>query len=165
MKRTFASKLDDCADYACIFGMVKAAVEGVMGSRRAGLSLGLADLPLSIGALHQLGSNFIIVNKILLNHVLDACDRRLANAYIFHVLLHEYVHSLGVADERETDALVLGVTEAVLGRNHPAYAIAARGIVSLICRIGVPAAAAAQRGMGTISVVDDFETENLNYFG
>jgi len=165
MKRTFASKLDGCADYACIFGLVKAAVEAVLGSRRAGLSLGLADMPLNVGALHQLGSNFIIVNKVLLNHVLDACDRRLANAYIFHVLLHEYVHSLGVADERETDSLVMGVTEAMLGRDHPAYAIAARGIGSLISRIGVPAAAAAHQGMGTISVVNDFETENLNYFG
>jgi hypothetical protein len=166
-KNTGMSKLlDECENYSCIFALVKSAVESAIGSRRAGLSMATAELPLNIGALHQIGSNFIIVNRVLLDHVLDACDRRTANAYVFHVLLHEYVHSLGFADERETEGIVRGVTELALGRDHPASDIATRGIGSLISRIGVPAGTVSQHpSVGTISIVDDLETENLNYFG
>lgn len=165
-KSKFASELDACGDYACIFKLVKSAVESTLGSRRAGLSLALADLPLHVGALHQLGSNFIIMNRILLDRVMDACDRRLSNAYVFHVLLHEYLHSLGIVDERETDDVVRGVTETVLGKQHPVSAIARQGIGSLLMRIGMPSGAYAWRtGFGTMDIVKDFETENLNYFG
>jgi hypothetical protein len=160
----FVRRLNECSDFSCIFDLVKAAVENTTGRRRAGLILGLTDLPNYIGAFHQMGSNFIIMNRKLLEEIIKSGDKRLINAYTFHVLLHEYIHSLGFMDERKTQLLTQAISEKVLGSNHPATLIARHGIGYVFSNIGRMAHHEPQETI-EIEIIEDFERDNLNYFG
>jgi len=44
--------------------------------------------------------------------------------YVFHVLLHEYIHSLGCLDEDEVRMRVIQITKQALGEEHPATRLA-----------------------------------------
>jgi len=160
----FVNKLNDCSDFSCIFELVKTAVEITISRRRVGLILGLSDLPIYIGAFHQMGSNFIVMNKKLLKKIMTSGNKRLINSYIFHVLLHEYIHSLGYIDERKTQELTYAISGAVLGENHPATLIAKHGIGSILSNIS-RLEYYEPEGIGNIEIVEDFENDNLNYFG
>lgn len=160
----FKNKLDNCDDFACIFNLVKMAVETITNRRRVGLILGLSDLPIHVGAFHQMGSNFIIMNRNLLERVIESENKKLINAYIFHVLLHEYIHSLGRNNEQETSILTHNISEKMLGPNHPATLIARYGIGAVFSNVDNPEYKKPQR-MEEIEIVKDFENDNLNYFG
>src|SRR3989440_10421684 len=87
--------LDRSFNFSEVFQLVKKSVKSSLGKRRTGLMLGLADLPEYIGAFHQMGSNFIVMNRSLLDQVTHiAKDRQTLNAYVFYTLLHEYLHTL-----------------------------------------------------------------------
>jgi hypothetical protein len=76
----------------------------VLKERRGGLMLYLANLPPQIGALHQVGSNSIVLNRLVLKAIESlAKSRRELNSFIYTILLHEYLHSLGYIDEQETE--------------------------------------------------------------
>lgn len=160
----FIHRLDECSDFACIFELVKEAVEKAIGRRRVGLSLGLLNLPNHIGAFHQLGSNFIVMNKKLLNQVIRTQNKKLLNAYIFHVLLHEYIHCLGSVNEQETQIVSYKISEKMLGENHLATLIAKHGIGSIFERIGQFEDYNPDK-TDYFEVVENFENDNLNYFG
>ena len=155
-------ELDECGDFSCIFKLVKIAVKRTTGRGRVGLILGLSNLPNHIGALHQIGSNFIIMNKNLLEKVLQTGDKKLINAYIFHILLHEYIHSLGYVNEQETEIITHAISEEVLGAQHPATLIARYGLGYVIRNISGIENQRLGRG---IEIIKDLETDNLNYFG
>jgi len=158
----FPDKLDGCSDFSNIFDLVKEAVKTTINRRRSGLMLGLSDLPVYIGALHQIGSNFIIMNKKLLKEVLRTGDKKIINSYIFHVLLHEYIHSLGFMDEKMTEMLTHGISEKFLGSNHPATLIAKNGIGSVLSNLNISHDEPDTRD---IEIIEYFESDNLNYFG
>ena len=159
----FIDRLDECSDFACIFDLVKSAVEIAIDKRRVGLILGLSNLPSYVGAFHQLGSNFIIMNKRLLKEVIRSGNRKLINAYIFHVLLHEYIHSLGYINEQETQILTHAISEKVLGSDHSATKIARYGIGSIFS--GMRFEHYEPKRIKDIEIIEDFERDNLNYFG
>jgi len=163
----FVKGLNDCSDFACIFDLVKQAAEITMNKRRVGLILGLSELPMFIGAYHGVGSNFIVMNKKLLNEVIRrARDKRLVNSYIFHVLLHEYIHSLGFIDEKETQYMTYVVSAKVLGENHPATQMAKYGINSVFSGVGTLNHFESKRDISEIiEIIEDFERENMSYFG
>lgn len=155
--------LDKCNDFSGIFDLVKSSVENTLRKRRGGLSLGLLNLPTHVGAFYQIGSNFIIMNKRLLNQITETGNKKTINAYIFHVLLHEYLHSLGYLNERLVHTLTYLISKKTFGENHPATLIAKYGIGYVFQNI-------ARREdydfeLGRIEIVEDFENENLNYFG
>lgn len=160
----FIDRLNECSDYACIFELVKAAVEITIHKRRVGLILGLSDLPNHVGAFHQIGSNFIVLNKRLLKEVIRTGNRKLINAYIFHILLHEYIHSLGYMNEQKTQILTHAISEKVLGSEHPATQIAMNGIGSVFANIK-KLEHHEFKGIEEIEIIEDFEKDNLNYFG
>jgi len=160
----FVDGLNDCSDFSCIFNLVKTAVETTIDRRRVGLMLGLTDLPNYVGAFHQMGSNFIVMNKRLLKEVIRSGNRKLINAYIFHILLHEYIHSLGFMNEQKTQLLTYAISEKVLGSDHPASLIAKHGIGSVFSGIRRLEHHSPQK-IRDIEIVEDFETDNLNYFG
>jgi len=159
--------LNECSDYPCIFELVKQAVELTIGKRRVGLMLGLSELPNYVGALHGIGSNLIVMNKTLLKEVIRASrSKRLVNAYIFHILLHEYVHSLGYVDEHKTRLLTHAISEEVLGEDHPATLMAKHGINSVFPSIETLGHFESKKGISSpIEIVEDFERDNLDYFG
>ena len=120
--------LDRSFNFSEVFQLVKRSVKNSIGKRRTGLMLGLADLPEYIGAFHQMGSNFIVMNRSLLEQVTHlAKDRRYLNAYVFYTLLHEYLHTLGYVDEGEVRRLTRQICAQILGPDHPATRLAADG--------------------------------------
>jgi hypothetical protein len=164
-------RLSGSKDYADIFTLVKESVRSTMGENRTGLSLGLAYLPSHIGAFHQLGSNFIVMNKRLLEKVVETKDQSLINSYVFHVLLHEYIHSLGHVEEQETQALAYIVSEKVLGDGHVATKIAKYGLGALFMQLkgtsDLVEYEPTKDEMGNLGriEIEDIERDNLGYFG
>jgi len=110
-----------------IFEMVKAGTERSLGMHRAGLTLVLGDLPNDVGAYHQLGSNAIVMNRNLLR-IVEKLSRSRArtNSYVFMILLHEYLHSLGYTDDRQVRTLGKRITDEFLGKKHVAAEMATR---------------------------------------
>ncbi len=124
-----AQNLENLKDFKEIFKFVKRSVKAILNRERAGLMLILADLPLRIGAFHGLGSNAIVMNRRLLEAVKDVTNTKLElNSYIFIILLHEYIHSLGCVDEEMTRRLVYDISIEIFGEDHPATKMAIDGI-------------------------------------
>lgn len=123
----FAARVDSARDYTEIFTLVKRLVERELGKSRAGIMLGLAGLGLSpnafFGGYFVLGSNAIVLNRDVLRYV-QANQPHLHNAYAFHVLLHEYLHTLGYFSEDDVRPIAWELSEAALGPAHHATRIA-----------------------------------------
>lgn len=110
-----------------IFEMVKRATERKLGMHRAGLTLVLGDIPNSVGAYHEMGSNAIVMNRNLLRIVEKVGrSRSKRNSYVFMILLHEYLHSLGYTSDKQVRALGREISGEYLGRNHIAGEMAVR---------------------------------------
>lgn len=103
------------------FEEVKNAVQKTESRSRSGLMLGLQEIGASldgfIGAYYPVASNIIIVNKTPLRRILET-DRSLLKPYIFHVLLHEYIHSLGYLDEETTGKKTYEISRKQFGEHH-----------------------------------------------
>jgi hypothetical protein len=119
--------LDQAPTLTELFEVAKRAVRAALKQERAGLMLALADLgnhPQGfLGAFHYMGSNYIVVNKNPLRRLREE-HPQWYNAYAFHVLLHEYIHSLGHMDEMATRRLSHQVSREVLGEEHVATQMA-----------------------------------------
>jgi len=125
---TISEQLDHCHDFSDVFELVKKSTEQSLGKRRAGLMLYLAKLPSHIGAFHTMGTNGIVMNRTTLDMITHgARSLREINSYVYSILLHEYLHALGYADEREVRKLVYDVTLDSFGPEHPATQIASKG--------------------------------------
>ena len=128
MDAAFAKSLDDARDYTSLFRLVKRLVEAKLRKSRGGIMLGLAPMGLSpdgfFGGYFILGSNAMILNRDVLNYV-KVHEPRYHNAYAFHVLLHEYLHTLGYLGEDEVRPLAHQLSLDALGPEHPATTIAA----------------------------------------
>lgn len=156
-------RLERAESFGEIFSVVKGAVKEVLGVRRAGLELLLVDLPGEVGAMHQIGSNAIIMNRRHLQAILRSSRSRLeVNSYIFLILLHEYLHSLGILDEGEVMALSMKVIREALGEDHPAYKMAPRKLAEIAEQlIGGDNAVS----LDDAEIIRDFDTENAQYIG
>ncbi|GAB4318203.1 MAG: hypothetical protein Kow0069_21280 [Promethearchaeota archaeon] len=114
----FRSRLESARDIPDVFELVKLAVLSVEGRSRAGLNLGLADLGEGanawIGGFHVIASDTIVLNSRPLDHV-RRNSPNMYNSYVFFVLLHEYLHSLGYVDELECRRRTLCVAEQLFG--------------------------------------------------
>jgi hypothetical protein len=155
-----AGSLAAARDYEAIFRLVKRVVEERLGIRRAGLMLIIADAPTGVLAYHEVGSNAIVLNRRHLEPWLAGKSREDANSYIFVLLLHEYLHSLGILDEGEVRRLVKTLVNSYLGPEHMATKIA-RGGHLLSAMPETPLAG----GPGRAIIVKDFDTENTTYIG
>lgn len=111
------SLLDECKDLPDVFEVVKKTVEDILGQRRAGLMLGLGDLPLWVAAFYVVGSNIIVLNENLYYRVLEESPDMI-NTWSFRVLLHEYLHSLGYQRESEVRRLVREISGSLLERGN-----------------------------------------------
>lgn len=107
----YGAELDACDNLADIFELVKQAVKKFLGQHRSGLMLGMANLGMRrgsfVGAFHPLGSNIIVMNRAPFDVALRATDKKVLNAYCFHLLLHEYLHALGYVSEEEVRILYI----------------------------------------------------------
>ncbi len=114
----FAARLASAKGLPEIFELVKDGARVAAGKHRAGLMLGLAEMGVGngywIGAFYTVGTNMIVMNETPWR-VVQKTRPKLANAYAFMVLLHEYLHSLGNLDEANDRAETVEVCEALFG--------------------------------------------------
>ncbi len=119
---SFSGRLERASDIVDIFELVKVAVSACTGRCRAGLMLGLANLGGGldgfVGAFYPVATNIIVMNSLPLARIRET-DPELFKPYVFHVLLHEYVHTLGIIDEGEARAQVLEISRHTFGDGHP----------------------------------------------
>ena len=109
-------ELERAKSYGDIFALVKKAVNRTLGEHRVGLMLYLGNLPMNVGAFHPMGTNDIVLNRRLLKAAAKTEPRW--KAYVFSILLHEYLHSLGYSDERQVRGLTYKVSVDNFGREH-----------------------------------------------
>lgn len=157
----FLHSLDSEMDYDSIFSVVRKAVRFTLKKERSGLGLMLSDLPPGLGAFWEVGGNFIVLNESLVEVM-----RRMAksvtefNSYVFVVLAHEYLHSIGYIDENEVRRVTAWVVAKAFGEEHPATAMAVGDLWQMY-----PFLRYAEGGRGTRSrVVGKFDTESTRSY-
>ncbi|UCD95847.1 MAG: hypothetical protein JSV35_04895 [Candidatus Bathyarchaeota archaeon] len=121
----FRSRIDEVEGFSEIWELVTDTVEATLGEYRRGMLLFLADLPLRLGAYHQLGTNNIVLNRRLLN-IVEAATRskKMVNAFIYSILTHEYLHALGHVSETEVRSLVYDIARECFGYDHTVTTLA-----------------------------------------
>ncbi|MCS7126711.1 MAG: hypothetical protein NZ929_07375 [Aigarchaeota archaeon] len=163
MSKKIREELEKAKTFGEIFELVKKTVKRTLGLHRAGLELVLMSLPNNVGALHEIGSNVIIMNEALLEAMLQVSRSRTeVNSYVFVILLHEYLHSLGYIDEEEVRLLVKRIIAEVLGEDHISYHLASTSIYEVYPELQM-------LGPGKIGkdtkIVKDFDRESTHYIG
>ncbi|MCD6443868.1 hypothetical protein J7L70_02555 [Candidatus Bathyarchaeota archaeon] len=157
-------QLDKTRGFNEIFLLVKKAVYNSLGRRRVGLMLGLSDLPSNVAAYYTPG--VIVLNKKVLDKLRrEVKDQRLFNSYLFHILLHEYLHSLGY-DEGYAGELCYMVCRENLGDEHPATMMARYGISTVIPSLKEVEECLedmAEPTPGKVELVKNFDSENVTY--
>ena len=114
-----ATHLASASSFDQVFELVKRSAEESLGLHRAGLTLVLGDLSNDIGAYHAMGSNSIVMNRNLLKIVWRTTrSRAKRNAYVYMILLHEYLHSLGFEDEAQVRTVSKRISQRFLGKKH-----------------------------------------------
>ena len=124
----FVNKIANLKNFDETFELVKAVVQHKFKLHRAGLSLILQMMPSSLGAYHMLGSNAIVVNTYLLTtlkRIVKSTEEY--NSYVFMVLAHEYLHSLGIVDENAVRQMTFELCKWMLGNDHIATKMAKNG--------------------------------------
>lgn len=117
--------LEGPLDYDRIFRVVRGAVRKVLGIERPGLGLGLSYLPPQVGAYWQVTGNLIIVNEGLVDAMRSNAQNPLElNSFLYVILAHEYLHSLGYLDEGGVRQVTARVTREAFGPDHPATRMA-----------------------------------------
>ncbi len=127
MNLEIIKKLNECNDVSCIFRIVKECVRHVLGRGRGGLMLALQELPSYVFAYYPYHSNVIVINKYVLRELSKALSPEEYKAYVFYVLLHEYLHSLGYHEEKKVYELSFKICREILGEEHLATLIAFYG--------------------------------------
>jgi hypothetical protein len=121
--------IENSKTIADIFGIVKEMVREYLGIEQAGLMVGLTDLGAHdkgfIGAFYSFDSNMIIINKKPLARILQT-NPSLYNYYLFHIILHEYIHAIGSFDEAQTRQLVYEMSQHYFGDNHTVTQLATK---------------------------------------
>jgi hypothetical protein len=117
--------LEGPADFDAVFRVVRGAVRHALGVERPGLGLGLSNLPPQLGAYWQVTGNMIVMNEGLVETMrVHARTPLELNAFVYVILAHEYLHSLGYLDERSVREVTAFVTRSSFGPEHLATRMA-----------------------------------------
>lgn len=127
-KMKMSSKLDNAQNVKEVFDIVKEVVIDTFAIRRPGLTIALGNLQklqnsIILGGFYSPMDNAIVVNKSVLENI-KVRDKKLYNRYLFHILLHEYLHSLGFVDEKETRKIAFLISNKNFGLDHEVTKIA-----------------------------------------
>ena len=151
----FRVRLENSAKYGEIWEVVKDTVKFILHRYRRGMMLFLDDLPIRLGAYHPLGTNNIVLNRTLVQIVEGAIkSKHVVNALIYNLLLHEYLHALGLVSEIRVRQLVYEIARKSFGENHIATLIAKKSPWALLKGIPLETVNASKRVM---EIVKDFE--------
>ena len=161
----YEAKIKKANTFADIFEIVKDMVREFLGADQAGLMVGVSDLGSFsngfVGAFYSLDANMIIINKKPLARILQT-NPKLYNYYLFHVILHEYVHSIGSYDESVTRQLVLEVSRHYFGDNHIATQLASN-IEKFMPNLAYPSSGFQPPQDISIEFVKGIDRKNTNY--
>lgn len=117
----FSNALDTQLDFDKVFSIVKRTVKLITGKSRSGIGLALSNLPAGLGAFWQIGGNYIVMNEILLDAMKQITrSTREFNSFVYVILAHEYLHSVGYIDESEARNMTSLVAKSIFGEGHPA---------------------------------------------
>ena len=157
----YCSMIDEAEGFSGVWEIVKDTVKVCLGKCRLGMLLFLDDLPLHLGAYHQLGTNNIVLNRTLVNLVEAVTkSRKLVNAFVYSILTHEYLHALGHVSEAEVRSLVYEISKHCFGEGHIVTELAEKTPWSLLR--GVPLEGVAV-GKQPMELVKDLEKPNHSY--
>ena len=161
----FRKRYEEVQDFQEIFYLIKEGVEKTTGRSRTGLMLGLADLGVRqngfVGAFYPVGSNVIVLNKTPLK-MIEAQKPDMLKPYVFHVLMHEYLHTLGILNERHTELFTFKINEKLFGENHKVTRMSFE-FDRLFPQVIMPAMGMRPQQQMPIEIIDDFE--KTNYIG
>ena len=157
----YCLQLEESEGYRDVWNIVKETVKNFLGKSRVGMMLFLDDLPLSLGAYHPVGTNNIVLNKSLVELVETTVKSKLeVKAFIYTLLVHEYLHALGYLSEDEVRHLVLRISRACFGESHIATGLAQNGPWALLKGVPINGLPTPK---GAMEIVKDFERPNQDY--
>lgn len=148
-----------------IFEIVKLAVVETLGMERGGLMLGLAELGAGrdflLGAFYPVGSNMIIMNKTPLKRITES-NQEFFKPYVFHILLHEYLHTLGFINEQECQAYAYHISKELFGEGHITTRIAAN-MKEFLPELTYPVYGWYPPQRFSVEIVEGFDHSNVSY--
>ena len=151
----FRNSLETADSYAAVWQIVKDTAEFSLGKQRGNMMLFLDDLPLQLGAYHSVGTNNIVLNRTLVEIVeASLSSKRVVNALVYNLLLHEYLHALGEMSEAKVRQGVVEVAQACFGNEHVATVIARKSPWVLLQNIPLQTINMPKR---VIQIVKNFE--------
>lgn len=120
-------KLDKAKSVSEVFTLVSDLIHETFNIRNNGLLVEMNNIPITnqgiVAGLYVPDQKIIVVNKLLLKEI-KSKSPELLNSYLFHVLLHEYLHSIGFVDENETRKLTFLISNRHFGMDHKTTKIA-----------------------------------------
>jgi len=153
--------IDNAVDFSEIWKIVKKTVADSLGKHRVSMSLYLDDLPIHLGAYHPIGTNNIVLNRTLIHIVKRVTESTIqANAFIYSLLLHEYLHAIGYVREEEVRTLVYGISRESFGEDHVTTKLAKEGPWTLLKGVPLKNKEGSRIGM---KIVKDFDNSNQTY--
>jgi len=159
-----SEKFELCENIGDVFELVKETTEKSISQRRAGLTLYISKLPPYIGAMHQIGSNAIIMNRFVLEALKTSVElREDANVFIYLVLLHEYLHALGYSEEANVRTIAYRIATDSFGSDHKITKLSRRGLSTILPQI----LEVAEKSSKTFDfeIVKDFDRSSMTYIG
>jgi hypothetical protein len=164
MVKGFPERMEKASRVDEIFKLVKDAVRLTLNRERAGLMLGLCNLGIAprgfVGGLHQMGSNAIILNSSVLKRISRARPEKL-KPYTFCVLLHEYLHALGIMDEARTSLLTHKICQDAFGDGHEVTRLSRD--FNQVAREIIKAQGPEPPGNLDVTFVEGFDSEETGY--
>ncbi|MEQ9716101.1 MAG: hypothetical protein ACTSSP_07915 [Candidatus Asgardarchaeia archaeon] len=92
-------------------------------------------------------------------------DKNKKKAYVFSLLLHEYLHAVGIINETQVRNLVLAILLKIFGQNHLVTKFSVgnpfqifNGLRKIILQIAV------NKKDNKVVFIDKFDADNANYF-
>lgn len=159
--KSFNDLLEEARDVKEVFEIVRDAVRLTLNESRAGIDLGIAELGNGprelLSAFYPVESNIIVLNKTPIKRMLGTRPE-LMKPYVFTVLLHEYLHSLGYLNENDARKLTYAITNYLLGEDHVATQMA-HDMRRFFPYLLYPGGHPARNGMGVIQL------DNIDYIG
>jgi hypothetical protein len=157
----YRSKLKGAEGYADVWAIVKESAKASLGKHRVGMMLFLDDLPLQLGAYHPVGTNNIVLNRKLVEIVEANTHSKLqVNAFVYSLLLHEYLHAIGYLSEDKVRYLVHRISQECFGKDHIVAELARSSPWALLEGIKFDKPISPKAPM---KVVKDFDDSNVDY--
>ena len=161
----YEERVNKAKTIAELFDIVKEMVKEYLNIDQAGLLIGLTDLGSFnqgfIGAFYSLNANTIIINKKPLLRI-QQTNPSIYNYYLFHVILHEYIHSIGSYDETQTRQLVHEISNHYFGSNHTITQLASN-IEKFIPNLSYPGPDFQPPEDINIEFISRIDKKNTNY--